>query len=196
MVWPAVIAAAGAVGASLIGASGQRSANKKNISLAQDNRQWQENMSNTEYQRSMRDMRKAGLNPMLAYSKGGASTPSGSVATAQNAAPDFSKVVSSAQHARRLSADLKAVEANTKKTIQDEKLARMTTKLTENKIYTEAQNQIIAGKTWQQIEALTKGISYDNALKEADALFYGSEAGQKLRNLQKLTETLGLRKGR
>jgi hypothetical protein len=72
----------------------------------------------------------------------------------------------------------------------------MTTKLTENKIYTEAQNQIIAGKTWQQIEALTKGISYDNALKEADALFYGSEAGQKLRNLQKLTETLGLRKGR
>ena len=38
-------------------------------------------MSNTSYQRAVEDMRKAGLNPILAYANGGASTPGGSGAT-------------------------------------------------------------------------------------------------------------------
>lgn len=46
---------------------------------AQVQRDWQENLSNTAYQRSMADMRAAGLNPMLAFSQGGAQTPSGAM---------------------------------------------------------------------------------------------------------------------
>lgn len=48
---------------------------------AQKSRDYQTQMSNTQYQRAVGDMQAAGLNPMLAYSQGGAGTPSGATAS-------------------------------------------------------------------------------------------------------------------
>lgn len=51
---------------------------------AQKNRDWQTQMSNTAYQRAMTDMKAAGLNPVLAFQQGGASSPTGSFATSSS----------------------------------------------------------------------------------------------------------------
>lgn len=56
-----------------------------NSTEALANREWQERMSNTAYQRAVKDMREAGLNPILAFQNGGASTPGGSTATISGA---------------------------------------------------------------------------------------------------------------
>lgn len=59
----------------------QQTAMSYNSAQAAANRAWQEKMSNTSYQRAVEDMRKAGINPILAYTQGGASTPSGAQGT-------------------------------------------------------------------------------------------------------------------
>ena len=67
-----------------------------NSAEAEKNRLFQLNMSNTAYQRAVEDMKKAGLNPYLAYSQGGASVGSG--ATASTSAPTGVQARSGSAH--------------------------------------------------------------------------------------------------
>ena len=85
----------------VLGFLGQQQTNQKNWDIAQAanaasaeqaarQMAFQERMRSTQYQAAVDDMKSAGLNPMLAYSQGGAGTPSGamgqvSTATMKNA---------------------------------------------------------------------------------------------------------------
>lgn len=65
-----------------LGIGTQRRSQEFNSAEAQKTRDWQEQMSNTAYQRAVSDMKAAGLNPALMYGNGGAeSTPSGATAS-------------------------------------------------------------------------------------------------------------------
>ena len=111
MVWSAVIGGA----ASLLGgALANKGAKRQNqMQQAQSAKQmaFQERMSNTAHQRAMADMKKAGINPILAAGQP-ASSPGGSQA---NITDEIAPAISSAMQLKRFQQEirnLKATERN------------------------------------------------------------------------------------
>lgn len=88
----AMVGAGGSAGSGIISAFSAADANRTNAALnreqmafnsqeAKIQRDWQERMSNSAYQRQTADMKAAGINPMVAFNSGGAAVPSGSTAS-------------------------------------------------------------------------------------------------------------------
>lgn len=121
--------AGGAIG-GITNAAGQFIANRSNQAINRRNndfnaqqarlqRDWEERMSNTSYQRAIADMRRAGVNPMLLFSKGvGASTPTGTSATSQSPTPQgnvlsgFGHMATSAVQLAMLKTNLEKLQAD------------------------------------------------------------------------------------
>nr|QJB20505.1 MAG: DNA pilot protein [Microvirus sp.] len=116
---------AGTFVGSLLGSGAQymsgRDTNAANAAMAQRQMEFQsaenqKEMADTQYQRGVKDLKKAGLNPMLAYSNGGAAAPSGVTSAGASAVmenPMKSNALSSALEAARLKAQAEQVSAQT-----------------------------------------------------------------------------------
>jgi len=115
-----------------LGYLAQQDTNSANVGLSQQQMDFQERMSNTAYQRQVKDMEAAGLNPMLAYVKGGgASSPAGSMATYQNPVSAGAQAATSAQ----IPSTIRNIQAQTKQTsAQTDYLSGAQTEMTNQQI--------------------------------------------------------------
>lgn len=103
-------------------------ANAANAQQAQLNRDFQERMANSTYQRAVQDMKAAGLNPALAYQQGGAPSPTGATATMQSttsqSADIHASAASNAASILQQLANVRLTQAQTQKTQADAEVSR------------------------------------------------------------------------
>lgn len=116
----ALIGAGASIVGGLLSKSGQHSANQMNRQLAREQMAFQERMRNTEYQAAVKDMIAAGINPMMAVSQGGASSPAGASARMENengpAVGAAIQAFSASMAAKLTNAQVENIEASTVKT--------------------------------------------------------------------------------
>lgn len=115
---PAVGALATLIGGERANKSSAKSAQEATAAterMSDKSMAFTERMSNTSYQRAMHDMKSAGINPMLAITQGGASTPSGSSGSGVSSKFEntLGEAANSAMNMKAMSANLDKIRADT-----------------------------------------------------------------------------------
>lgn len=193
----------GAFAGAGVQAAGMVSAQRKNIQASRHARQWQEMMSSTAYQRTVKDLQAAGLNPALAFGHvNTATTPQTQVPHFENIAGGMGDtLMSAAKQAKQIGEQTKLLRADREKTSHEAMTAAYESVTAENIARNSAANADAAVKERQasarlmeqqsnQSTATTRGITFENALRAADAEFYNTEFGQKVRGFERSVDAI------
>lgn len=195
-----VVSAVGSVAGSLIGG---HSANAQ----AEVNREWQENMSNTAVSRRIDDLKRNGMNPLLAVSsaQGGASTPAGAQGPGYKFDPSF---ITAIANAKKVDSDIELAREALK---NDEKLkdsqiavneAQATNISNDNQLFgikkatMELENELkrsglLSDQFSRELtQAKTFNEKQDLVLKELDKDIKGKEILKKAKELDKEDELI------
>lgn len=174
--WPALIAAAGQALSNDQNSDEATWARESSAFQAQKNMDFQALMRSTQYQTATQDMMKAGLNPMLAYSQGGAGTPGGAqgapVQATQMRNPFEGLSATTAAQIRNLDAQTQKTKAETEEIAPTARMGRE---------YTGHQSANIRqqiGESAMRIEKIISETSHHDAS--------ASQARQQEENLKKM----------
>ena len=190
---------------------GGQNRNEGQAALSQQQMDFQERMSNTGYQRAVKDLEAAGLNPMLAYGNGPASSAVGSMAQLTNpaaeaseafsrslassagAAEAYSRIPTHEQAAKKIAEELKNIP------LEGERLREAAYMLWNQAKYLGSQNWNLR-EIEKQIIATTENLKKDGVLKDLDIQAaqdlsnLGREYGQLKPIIDTLIKVLGVRR--
>ena len=158
-------------GASLLGSHLR---NKEAKAASAKQMAFQEDMSNTSYQRGMADMKAAGLNPILAGKMGGASTPTGSTYQPENVAVNATQQYLAT---KQNLANIKKTEAETDKILAE-------TKVTEDSFGSVIGRNVeyAAREIMQAYKGISKSHLVDLIMKQNENLY--AYSGKKLNEVK------------